>query len=203
MHILFTGRSFNGLSVKKINVHAKVKVRMSKTENGVTENGIIETTPGKIIFNESIPQDLGFVDRSLPENKFKLEIDFLVNKKMLGKIIDKCYMKHGPTQTSVMLDKIKAKGYHYSTVSAITVSTSDMVVPEAKKKLLAEADAAVDKIEKMYRRGFISEDERYERIIDKWTKTTDKVADALMENLDRFNPIYMMADSGARGSKVR
>lgn len=187
--------------LKKINVHAKVKVRMSKTENGVTENGIIETTPGKIIFNESIPQDLGFVDRSLPENKFKLEIDFLVNKKMLGKIIDKCYMKHGPTQTSVMLDKIKAKGYHYSTVSAITVSTSDMVVPEAKKKLLAEADAAVDKIEKMYRRGFISEDERYERIIDKWTKTTDKVADALMENLDRFNPIYMMADSGARGSK--
>lgn len=187
--------------LKEIDIHAKVKVKMTKTENGITESGIIETTPGKIIFNESIPQDLGFVDRSLPENKFKLEIDFLVNKSMLGKIINKCYIKHGPTQTCIMLDKIKAKGYHYSTVSAITVSTSDMVVPEAKSKLLAEADAAVDKIEKMYRRGFISDDERYERVIDKWTKTTDSVADALMENLDRFNPIFMMADSGARGSK--
>lgn len=187
--------------VKEIDIHAKIKVRMFKNENGVVSNGIIDTTPGKIIFNESIPQDLGFVDRSIPDNKFKLEVDFLVNKKMLGLIIDKCYIKHGPTHTSVMLDKIKAKGYHYSTISAITVSTSDMVVPEAKKALLADADAVVDKIEKMYRRGFISEDERYERVIDKWTKTTESVADALMASLDRFNPIFMMADSGARGSK--
>ncbi|PRR78386.1 DNA-directed RNA polymerase subunit beta' [Clostridium liquoris] len=184
-----------------IDIHAKIKVKIIKEKNGEMISGIIETTPGKIIFNESIPQDLGFVDRSKPENEFKLEVDFLVNKSALGKIINKCYMKHGPTQTSIMLDKIKAKGYHYSTISAITVSTSDMVVPEAKKKLLAEADEAVNKIEKMYRRGFISNDERYERVIEKWTKTTDEVADALMNNLDKFNPIFMMADSGARGSK--
>ncbi|AYD39246.1 DNA-directed RNA polymerase subunit beta' [Clostridium fermenticellae] len=187
--------------LKQIDIHAKIKVKLTKIKDGEKITGIIGTTPGKIIFNESIPQDLGFVDRTIPENEFKLEIDFLVAKKNLGKIINKCYMKHGATQTSIMLDKIKAKGYHYSTISAITVSTSDMVVPEAKKTLLADADAAVDKIEKMYRRGFISEDERYERVIEKWTKTTEDVADALMENLDRFNPIFMMADSGARGSK--
>ena len=187
--------------VKELGIHDKINVRLSKEIDGKIEQGIIETTPGKIIFNESIPQDLGFVDRSKKENEFKLEVDFLVNKKALGKIIDKCYMKHGPTQTSIMLDKIKAKGYHYSTIGAITVSTSDMVVPEEKKQLLADTEAAVDKIEKMFRRGFISEDERYERVIDKWTKTTEDVADALMNNLDKFNPIFMMADSGARGSK--
>ena len=105
------------------------------------------------------------------------------------------------SETSKMLDKIKATGYHYSTIGAITVATSDMVVPEAKKALLADADATVDKIEKMYRRGFISEEERYERVIEKWTKTTEDVANALMDSLDKFNPIFMMADSGARGSK--
>ncbi|WP_446898017.1 DNA-directed RNA polymerase subunit beta' [Clostridium sp. LBM24168] len=187
--------------LKQINIHAKIKVKTSKMKDGRIISGIIETTPGKLIFNESIPQDLGFVDRSKPENELKLEIDFLVAKKNLGKIINKCYMKHGATQTSIMLDKIKARGYHYSTVSGITVSTSDMVVPEAKKRLLNESDVAVDKIEKMYRRGFISEDERYQRVIEKWTKTTEDVADELMNNLDRFNPIFMMADSGARGSK--
>lgn len=187
--------------VGAINIHAKIKVRMYKKENGVEESGIVQTTPGRLIFNEAIPQDLGFVDRSTPENKFKLEVDFLVNKSSLGKVINKCYMKHGPTKTSVMLDKIKAKGYHYSTIGAITVATADMVVPESKKTLLAEADEVVNKIEKQYRRGFISEDERYERVIEKWTKTTDEVADALMGNLDKFNPIFMMADSGARGSK--
>ncbi|NMM63493.1 DNA-directed RNA polymerase subunit beta' [Clostridium sp. P21] len=187
--------------VKQVNIHAKIKVKMSKIKDGELITGIIDTTPGKIIFNESIPQDLGFIDRTNPENEFKLEIDFLVTKKNLGKVIDKCYMKHGATKTSIMLDKIKAKGYHYSSIGAITVSTSDMVVPEAKKTLLAETDAAVEKIQKMYRRGFISDDERYERVIEKWTKTTEDVADALMDNLDRFNPIFMMADSGARGSK--
>ena len=187
--------------VGAVDLHAKVKVRIYKTVDGESRNGIIDTTVGKVIFNESIPQDLGFVDRSLPENEFKLEVDFLVNKKALGKIIDKCYMEHGPTETSIMLDNIKAKGYHYSTIGAITVSTSDMIVPEAKKTLLADADATVNKIDKMYRRGFISEEERYERVIDKWTKTTEEVADALMDNLDKFNPIFMMADSGARGSK--
>lgn len=187
--------------LKEVNIHARIKVKMSKIKDGQLIYGIIDTTPGKIIFNEAIPQDLGFVDRSNPDNEFKLEVDFLVTKKNLGKVIDKCYMNHGPTKTSIMLDNIKAKGYHYSTIGAITVSTSDMVVPESKKLLLAEADAAVDKIEKMYRRGFISEDERYERVIEKWTKTTESVADELMSSLDKFNPIFMMADSGARGSK--
>ncbi len=116
-------------------------------------------------------------------------------------IITKCYMKHGATKTSIMLDKIKAKGYHYSTIGAITISTSDMVVPESKRELLENTEKQVEKIQKMYRRGFISEEERYEKVIDLWTKTTEDVANALMESLDSFNPIYMMADSGARGSK--
>jgi DNA-directed RNA polymerase subunit beta' len=187
--------------VGQISLHNKIIVKMTKVVDGVERRGIIETTPGRLIFNESIPQDLGFVDRSIPENEFKFEVDFLVNKKTLGHIIDKCYMRHGTSQTSIMLDDIKAKGFHYSSVGAITVSTSDMVVPEAKKALLEEADTAVDKIDKMYRRGFISEDERYERVIEKWTKTTEDVADALMASMDKFNPIFMMADSGARGSK--
>jgi len=185
----------------EVGIHAKIKVKLFKMEDGELVTGIIDTTPGKIIFNESIPQDLGFIDRSLPENKFKMEIDFLVTKKMLGEIIEKCYMVHGATETSIMLDNIKAKGYHYSSIGAITVSTSDMVVPEKKKELLAEAEATIDKIEAMYRRGFISEDERYEKVIDKWTRTTEEVANELMDNLDKFNPIFMMADSGARGSK--
>ncbi|WP_315118799.1 DNA-directed RNA polymerase subunit beta' [uncultured Clostridium sp.] len=187
--------------VGAVAIHSNIKVKIVKEKDGETIYGIIDTTPGKLIFNESIPQDLGFVDRSKPENEFKLEVDFLANKSALGKIINKCYMKHGPTKTSVMLDNIKAKGYHYSTIGAITVATEDMVVPEDKKRLLSEADEAVNKIEKMYRRGFISEDERYERVIEKWTKTTDEIADALMTSLDNYNPIFMMADSGARGSK--
>ncbi|APM37549.1 DNA-directed RNA polymerase subunit beta' [Clostridium kluyveri] len=187
--------------LKQIDINAKIKVKMTKITDGKYISGIIDATAGKIIFNECVPQDLGFVDRSKPENEFKLEIDFLVAKKNLGKIINKCYMKHGATKTSIMLDKIKARGYHYSTISGITVSTSDMEVPEAKKRLLTESDAAVDKIEKMYRRGFISEDERYQRVIERWTKTTEDVADELMNNLNKFNPIFMMADSGARGSK--
>jgi len=185
--------------LKEVGIHAKIKVMMSR--NLEDSGRIIETTPGKIIFNESVPQDLGFVDRSLPENKYKMEIDFLVTKKKLGEIIEKCYMVHGATKTSIMLDDIKAKGYHYSSIGAITVSTSDMVVPEKKKEMLAEAEATIDKIESMYRRGFISEDERYEKVIDKWTRTTEDVANELMDNLDKFNPIFMMADSGARGSK--
>ncbi|MDF2607101.1 MAG: DNA-directed polymerase, beta subunit, predominant form [Bacillales bacterium] len=185
----------------EVDVHAKIKVKLSKVIDGEKIYRIIDATPGKLLFNESIPQDLGFVDRSIPENEFKLEVDFLVGKKNLGKIIDKCYLKHGPTKTSIMLDKIKAKGYHYSSIGAITVSTSDMTVPPEKKVLLTAAETSVDKIEKLYRRGYISENERYERVIDVWTKTTEEVADALMNNLNRFNPIFMMADSGARGSK--
>lgn len=184
-----------------IEIHAKVKVRISKITDGKLVSGIIQTTPGKILFNEAIPQDLGFVDRTKPENEFKLEIDFLVNKNNLGKVIDKCYNKYGSTLTSTMLDNVKAKGYHYSTIGAITISVSDMTVPENKGQLLADTDESIEKIEKMYRRGFISEDERYEKVIERWTQTTEDVANALMGNLDKFNPIFMMADSGARGSK--
>ena len=187
--------------VKDIAIHAKIKVKVSGVVNGISVTSVIDTTPGKLIFNETIPQDLGFIDRSIPGNELKCEIDFLVSKKNLGSIIDKCYLKYGPSETSKMLDKIKAKGYHYSTIGAITVATSDMQVPEAKKALLKDADETVNKIEKMYRRGFISEEERYQRVIEKWTKTTEDVANALMDSLDKFNPIFMMADSGARGSK--
>ncbi|MGG7178973.1 DNA-directed RNA polymerase subunit beta' [Clostridium paraputrificum] len=187
--------------VKEIAIHAEIFVKMTRVENGVQSSGIIKTTVGKIIFNESIPQDLGFVDRSKEDEKFNLEVDFLVTKKSLGTIIDKCYLKHGPTDTSIMLDKIKALGYHYSSIGAITVAASDMIVPKAKYDLLKDADETIEKIEKMYKRGFISDEERYERVIEKWTKTTEEVADTLMASLDKFNPIYMMADSGARGSK--
>jgi DNA-directed RNA polymerase subunit beta' len=187
--------------LKEIEIHAKIFVRMTKVIDGVKKSGSIKTTIGKIIFNESIPQDLGFVDRTNPADEFNLEVDFLITKKSLGKIIDACYMVHGPTKTSIMLDKIKAQGYHYSTIGAVTVAASDMIVPQAKYELLRATDETIDKIEKMYRRGFISEDERYERVIEKWTKTTEEVANALMDSLDKFNPIFMMADSGARGSK--
>ncbi|WP_428864371.1 DNA-directed RNA polymerase subunit beta' [Clostridium sediminicola] len=187
--------------VKAIDIHAKIKVRITKEIDGELRSGLIETTPGKLLFNEAIPQDLGFIDRTKPENLFKLEVDFLVSKKNLGTIINKCYNKYGPTETSIMLDKIKARGYHFSSIGAITISVSDMTVPEAKHLLLEKTDMEIAKIEKLYKRGFISDDERYEKVIDRWTQTTDEVANALMDNLDRFNPIFMMADSGARGSK--
>ncbi|WP_297638388.1 DNA-directed RNA polymerase subunit beta' [uncultured Clostridium sp.] len=187
--------------VKAIEIHADIFVRLYREVEGEMKSGIIKTTVGKLIFNESIPQDLGFVDRENPEEMFNLEVDFLITKKSLGTLINKCYMKHGATKTSIMLDKIKALGYHYSSIGAITVAASDMIVPPEKYDLLKEADETVDKIEKMYKRGFISEEERYERVIEKWTKTTEDVANVLMDSLDKFNPIFMMADSGARGSK--
>ena len=190
-------------NVGEIAVHAAINVRMFKEVDGIVRHGIIKTTVGKIIFNESIPQDLGYVDRENPETEFNLEVDFLITKKTLGKLIDKCYIKHGPTNTSIMLDKIKALGYHYSSIGAVTVAASDMIVPEAKYELLKEAEETVEKVEKMYKRGFISEDERYEKVIEKWSKTTEDVANALMDSLDKFNPIFMMADSGARGSKAQ
>jgi DNA-directed RNA polymerase subunit beta' len=187
--------------VKEIGIHARINVRMFREFDGVMQSKVITTTVGKIMFNESIPQDLGLVNRENEEEKFNLEFDVLATKKTLGTIIDQCYMKHGPVKTSVMLDNIKALGYHYSSIGAVTVATSDIVVPDAKYVLLKEADETIDKIEKMYKRGFISDEERYERVIEKWTQTTEDVANALMDSLDKFNPIYMMADSGARGSK--
>ena len=187
--------------VKAIAIHAKINVRMFREFDGVMQSKVITTTVGKVIFNESIPQDLGLVNRENEEERFNLEFDVLATKKTLGTIIDSCYLKHGPVKTSIMLDNIKSLGYHYSSIGAVTVATSDIVVPEAKYVLLKEADETIDKIEKMYKRGFISDEERYERVIEKWTQTTEDVANALMDSLDKFNPIYMMADSGARGSK--
>ncbi|WP_026486978.1 DNA-directed RNA polymerase subunit beta' [Caldanaerobius polysaccharolyticus] len=185
----------------EIGIHAKIKVRVKKEIDGQIRYGIIDATPGKLIFNEAIPQDLGFVDRSKPGNEFKLEIDFLVDKKMLGVILDRCYRKYGPTKTAEVLDKIKALGYKYSTKGAITVSVSDIEIPEEKPKILEQAEKEIERIEKLFRRGLISDEERYERVIDTWNRATEEVTEALMNHLDRFNPIFMMAHSGARGSK--
>ncbi|MDY4922520.1 MAG: DNA-directed RNA polymerase subunit beta', partial [Frisingicoccus sp.] len=146
------------------------------------------------------PQDLGFVDRSLPENDLVPEIDFLVGKKQLKKIIDKCINTHGATKTAEVLDLIKSTGYKYSTVSAITVSVSDMSVPEAKKQLIEDAEKTIEKITKNFRRGFTTEEERYKAVVETWKQADDKITDALLSNLDKYNNIYMMADSGARGS---
>ncbi|AEM79610.1 DNA-directed RNA polymerase subunit beta' [Thermoanaerobacter wiegelii] len=184
-----------------IHIHAKIKVKMTKEIDGVKKSKIIETTVGKIIFNEAIPQDLGYVDRTNPETAFDLEINDLVDKSKLGKILDRVYRLHGPTKTAETLDKIKELGFRYSTKAAITVSVSDMVIPKEKEKLLKEADEMVSKIESQFRRGLISEEERYESVIRTWNMTTEKVTEALMASLDKFNPIFMMAHSGARGSK--
>ena len=179
-----------------VTLHAKIKVRMTK--GNVT--GLVDTTVGRLIFNDPIPQNLGFVDRSLPENQLKLEIDFLVGKKQLGKIIDRCIRIHGTAKTSEVLDRIKAQGFKYSTKGAITVAVCDAVIPPQKKELLEQADAAVLKVTRQYERGLITEEEKKGHVIKIWNETTNKVSDALTENLDEFNPIYMMADSGARGS---
>ncbi|MCG4585822.1 DNA-directed RNA polymerase subunit beta', partial [Anaerosalibacter bizertensis] len=146
-----------------------------------------------------IPQDLGFVDRS--KDKYSLEIDTLVDKGMLGKIIERCYRKHGNTVTATVLDHIKEVGYHYSTIGAITVSMGDVIVPDKKEELISKAETEVDKFEKSYRRGLISDEERYERVIEIWNETTEKLTEELMGGLDRLNNIYIMAHSGARGSK--
>ena len=183
-----------------LTLHSKIKVRMTKEFNGVKESALVDTTVGKIIFNNPIPQDLGFVDRSLEENKFKLEIDFLVGKKQLGKIIDACIRVHGTQTTSVVLDHIKAQGYKYSTRGAITVAVCDAKIPPEKKAIISAAEEQVDGIRNEYMMGFLSNDERYKNVLKVWEKATDDVTAKLQDNLDRFNPIYMMADSGARGS---
>ncbi len=185
---------------KVISLHAKIKVRREIVINGRSRKGIIDTTVGRIIFNEIIPQDLGFVDRSLPENIFKFEIDFLTGKKELGKIINRCIHKHPATETAEVLDAIKSLGYQYSTRAALTVSVSDMKIPEAKNILLAEGDEEVNKITKMYRRGLMTDEERHNKVINVWEKIDDRITDALIENLGEYNDIYMMALSGARGS---
>ncbi|NSJ54400.1 DNA-directed RNA polymerase subunit beta' [Enterocloster clostridioformis] len=182
-------------------LHSRVKVRVSKTmPDGTVKTGTIDSTIGRFIFNEIIPQDLGFVDRSIPENELKLEVDFHVAKKQLKQILEKVINVHGATQTAVTLDDIKAIGYKYSTRAAMTVSISDMTVPESKPKLIEEAQATVDRIAKNYRRGLITEEERYKEVIETWKTTDDQLTHDLLTGLDKYNNIYMMADSGARGS---
>ena len=183
-----------------IELHSKIKVRRELEIDGKIESGIVDTTIGKIIFNNPIPQDLGFIDRSIPENRFKFEVDFLVGKSGLKKIIDKCIKIHGPVTTSVVLDHIKAQGYKYSTKGAITVAVCDAVIPPQKKAIIAEAEKEVDVIRDEFMMGLRSNEERYEEVLRIWEKATNDVTDALQKNLDRYNPIFMMADSGARGS---
>jgi len=183
-----------------VGLHAPIKVRVSKKINGEMLTGIIDATAGRIIFNQDIPQDLGFVDRSKPENYLRLEIDFLADKKMLGQIVDKSIKVHGTTETAILLDKLKSLGFKYSTKGAITISVSDMEIPAAKKEYLAKAEEKIEVITKQFKRGLISDDERYQLVIDTWSATSELVTKALMDHLDEFNPIYMMAHSGARGS---
>ena len=186
-----------------VGLHAPICVRYTKEVDGVQISKVINATVGRLIYNEPIPQDLGFVDRNDPEHAFDLEVDFLVGKKQLGKIIDKCIRRHGFTVATEMLDRIKALGYKFSTKGAISVSIADMVVPEIKYQLVKEAEQKVVEIENFYRMGFITNEERYRLVVQQWEKTTKDVTDALSGNLDEFNPIYMMADSGARGSMAQ
>ncbi|WP_317366940.1 DNA-directed RNA polymerase subunit beta' [uncultured Tyzzerella sp.] len=184
-----------------ISLHAKIKVRRTiKNEDGTIESKIVGTTVGRIIFNEIIPQDIGFVDRTKEENKFDFEIDFLCDKKALGKIINRCINKHSATDTAEMLDNIKNLGFKYSTKGALTVSVSDMEIPAEKEGFLEEADKEVDKITKMFRRGLMTDEERHFKVIKAWETADDKITNALLAGLGKYNDIYMMAHSGARGS---
>ena len=185
---------------KAVGLHAPVKVRMEREINGEMKCRIVDATVGRLIFNNAIPQDLGYVDRNDPEKCLDLEVGFSVGKKQLSAIIDRCIRRHGFTISTEMLDNVKALGYKHSTLAALTVSIADMTIPKEKKPLIEEAEKEVVKIDRQFRRGFITNDERYRLTVAQWEETTDKVTDALQKNLGRFNNIYMMADSGARGS---
>ena len=183
-----------------LGMHAKIKVRVTKEVNGKMMTGTINTTVGRLIYNQGIPQDLGFVDRENPENALEPEINFPVIKKNISKIVARCINVHGLARTAELLDYIKDTGYHYSTIGAITVSVADVAVPEAKKDILADADKHVEEIAKQYKRGLITNDERYNEVIKIWEKATNDVAEAMKNNFDELNPIFMMAQSGARGN---
>ena len=184
-----------------LTLHSRITVRVTKkTPDGRVITGNVESTLGRFIFNEIIAQDLGFVDRSVPGNELKLEVDFHVGKKGLKQILEKVINIHGATKTAEVLDNIKAMGYSYSTRAAMTVSVSDMTVPECKKELIEKAQATVDRIAKNFRRGLITEEERYKEVIETWKETDDVLTHELLSGLDKYNNIYMMADSGARGS---
>ncbi len=188
------------LANNDVTMHSKIWVRRSKVVDGVERHAKVATTPGKIIFNSGIPQDLGFVDRSKPENEFEYEINGVVSKKNLGKIIGKCISVHGLSRTAELLDYIKATGYKYSTLGAVTVSIDDVKVPPEKKTIIAKAQDDVDNILKQYKRGLITDDERYNQVIKVWEKATDDVKEAMKNNFSKENPMFMMSDSGARGN---
>ena len=186
---------------KEVGMHAKVFVRMVKVdEEGNERHKKVETTVGRIIYNKGIPQDLGFVDRTNPENEFEPEINFVVNKKKLGKIVEKSINQYGLSRSAELLDYIKSTGFKYSTTGGITVSIEDVKVPEAKKEILAQAQADVDNILKKYKRGLITEEERYQSVIKIWEKATDDVKNAMKDTFTQLNPMFMMSDSGARGN---
>ncbi|SBW06902.1 DNA-directed RNA polymerase subunit beta' [uncultured Eubacteriales bacterium] len=187
----------------ELELHVPILVRRTREVDGEEESRLVRTTVGRLIFNDGIPQDLGFVDRSDPKTMFDPEINFVTGKKQLGKIIDKCIVKYGFNRSADVLDIIKARGYKFSTRGALTVSISDMTVPEEKNALIAASEQEIVKIERQYKRGFLTNDERYRLAVATWEKTTKDVTDALMKGLDRYNPIWMMADSGARGSSAQ
>ena len=185
---------------KVVGLHAPIKLRVTKEIDGVMKSKIIDTTVGRIIFNGIIPQTLGYVDRTNPENTFRQEIEFPVRKKEIGQMIDMSIEKFGIPQTAIMLDNIKELGYKYSTISAITVSVSDMEVPAEREKILKEADEAVDTVYKNYKRGLISDEQRYNEVVKIWGKATDDIQDAIMSNPNIKNPVRIMAHTGARGN---
>jgi len=186
---------------KIVTLHSKIKVRMTRElENGEVLSEIVDSTVGRLLFNEIIPQDLGFVDRSIPGNELKPEIDFLVKKKQCKQILEKVINVHGLSRTAEVLDDIKAIGYKYSTIASMTVSISDMTVPASKPELIKSAQATVDRISKNFARGFITEEERYKEVIKTWDTTDKQLTKDLLDGLDAYNNIFMMADSGARGS---
>ena len=186
---------------KACTLHSRIHVRMSKVNaEGETVTGFVESTLGRFIFNEILPQDLGYVDRTQPENFLKLEVDFHVGKKQLKQILEKVINTHGASKTAEVLDDVKAIGYKYSTRAAMTVSISDMTVPAQKAEMLAEAQKTVDKIGRNFRRGLITEEERYRAVVETWQETDKELTDVLLKGLDKYNNIFMMADSGARGS---
>ena len=186
---------------RDVHLHARVKVRKKKTIDGIVHTRLVESTVGRFLFNQVLPQDMGFVRRNTIDDMFKLEVDTQVDKDVLKAIVDSCFRKHGPTITSEVLDEIKRLGYKYSTLSGITVSVSDMQVPGDKEEILAAADDEVEETREDYLNGLITEEERYEKVVKIWNKATDDVTKSLLEHLDRLNPISMMADSGARGNK--
>ncbi len=186
---------------KALTLQTRIKVRMTKTmPDGTTKTGTVESTLGRFLFNEILPQDLGFVNRSIPENEMKLEVDFHVGKKQLKQILEKVINTHGATKTAEVLDDIKATGYKFSTRAAMTVSISDMTVPPEKPELIKQAQETVDHITKNYKRGLITEEERYKEVVETWKETDDVLTRKLLDGLDKYNNIFMMADSGARGS---